>query len=339
MKRFVIATVIGIKGSAPREQGANILVSADESLGTIGGGKLEYQVMHAAREIIASEQPAGFSQQQNYILGTEMGQCCGGQVEIGYQLTDDAGLWQDPLQTSARKFNIVLFGAGHVGQALISILATQPCQVHWVDSRGELFPETLPANVSRYVPDTPAGLVNDMPADSYFLVMTHDHALDLEICDHVLARKDVRFLGLIGSATKAARFRSQLLRRGLEQQTVDRLTCPIGISGIGGKLPSSIAVAVVAQLVGLQERWQNLPVCIPAPPASNVSEETLFCESPGKEGLNRPLNTRANTVPHAHPLPRPFPRTGGRELKDKSPLFPLFQREDEGDFLHQDSTT
>ena len=129
--------------------------------------------------------------------------------------------------------------------------------MHWVDNRADLFPATLPTNVTRYTSDTPASLVNQMPADSYYLVMTHDHALDLEICDHVLARGGFQFLGLIGSETKAARFKRQLLRKGLAEQGIARLTCPIGIGGIHSKLPSSIAVAVVAQLLTKQYQDQN----------------------------------------------------------------------------------
>lgn len=249
MKRFVIATVLETQGSAPRDAGTHMLIAADSILGTIGGGTLEYQVMQTARELLNSDHSTGFTQQQSYVLGTEMGQCCGGQVRMNYELTDDTALWQDPLDTVREQFNIVLFGAGHVGQAIVNVLATQPCRVHWVDSRSDLFPAELPANVMRYSPDAPASLVQDMPDGSYYLVMTHDHALDLEVCDHVLARQDVRFLGLIGSATKAARFRSQLLKRGLDEKDIARLTCPIGIDGIGSKLPSSIAVSVVAQLL------------------------------------------------------------------------------------------
>lgn len=283
MKHFVIATVINIKGSAPREVGATILIANDEILGTIGGGTLEYQVMQTARTFLAENKPVGFHHQQNYILGTEMGQCCGGQVEVAYQLTNDTQHWQDPLHANRQQFNIVLFGAGHVGQALVSILATQPCQVHWVDSRSELFPSTLPTNVTRYTPDTPTSLISEMPTDSYFLVMTHDHALDLDICDHVLALQDVRFLGLIGSATKAARFRSQLLSRGLEQRTIDRLTCPIGISGIGSKLPSSIAVGVVAQLLELEEQQSSFQR------SEILDNGTIKHSSLTKEGLGRGL--------------------------------------------------
>ncbi|MGB1010127.1 MAG: xanthine dehydrogenase accessory protein XdhC [Thiolinea sp.] len=254
MKRFVIVTVLETKGSAPRDAGTKMLISADGTLGTIGGGMLEYQAMQTSRELLTCNTPTDFTQQQTYVLGTQLGQCCGGQVQINYQITDNTELWQDPLQANNQQFNIVLFGAGHVGQAIVNILQTQPCQVHWVDSRETLFPGELPANVTRYTPDTPASLIQEMPANSYFLVMTHDHALDLELCDHILSRQEFRFLGLIGSETKATRFKRQLLRRGLVQQDIDRLTCPIGISGIESKLPSSIAVAVVAQLVGLQEK-------------------------------------------------------------------------------------
>ncbi len=251
MNRFVIVSILATKGSVPRDCGAQMLIAAAETLGSIGGGTLEYQVTQTARALLASDAPSGLHQQRDYILGTDMGQCCGGQVQVSYQLTDNTDLWQDPLQTLRAQFRIVLFGAGHVGQALINVLATQPCEVHWVDSRRDLYPDTVPSNVVCHHPAHPPRIVSEMPAASYYLVMTHDHALDLDICDHVLARQDVRFLGLIGSATKAARFKRQLRGRGLSPQTLDKLTCPIGIAGINSKLPSSIAIAVTAQLLGL----------------------------------------------------------------------------------------
>jgi len=287
--KFVIATVLETKGSTPRETGAKILISADTTFGTIGGGKLEYQVTNTARELLAGTQEPPFSHQQEYILGTELGQCCGGRLSIDYQATTDASLWQDPLLQANPLFNIVLFGAGHVGQAIINILATQPCQVHWVDNRPELFPSTVPPNVQTYLTESPTSLVTEMPANSYYLVMTHDHGLDLDLCDHVLSRSGFRFLGLIGSQTKAERFKRQLLRRGLEQQDIDQMTCPIGIKGISGKLPSSIALGVVTQLVGLEETVKHMETSIKTPLSLGCSERNDDLEQKVKENSALPL--------------------------------------------------
>ena len=287
---FVIATVKNAKGSTPRENGAYMLISQCSTRGTIGGGKLEFEVIHEARRLLSDsyeklsspgmeacdfhsnhEQPA-ILQQQDFILGTQLGQCCGGQLSIDYSLCHDAARWIDPEISAQTLFNIVLFGAGHVGQAIINILATQACQVYWIDSRKDLFPPLPPNNVTTFYPDQPASLVTDMPAHSYYLVMTHDHGLDLELCDHILSRHDIAFLGLIGSQTKAMRFKRQLLRRGLNPDDIAKLTCPIGIDSISAKLPSSIALAAVAQLVGLHEKHQPES-------ATQPTDHSFICEA------------------------------------------------------------
>ena len=146
-----------------------------------------------------------------------------------------------------------LFGAGHVGAALVQALAALPFDVEWIDGRTGLFPATVPANV-RTSAATPADAVAAARAGDFFLVMTHSHPLDLEICEKVLRRGDFAFLGLIGSETKRARFVSRLRARGLAPDLVQRMTCPIGIPEIAGKHPAVIAIAVAAQLVALSEQ-------------------------------------------------------------------------------------
>jgi xanthine dehydrogenase accessory factor len=141
---------------------------------------------------------------------------------------------------------IVLFGAGHVGRALVQILGCVPCAVTWVDERVEAFPDAVPGNVRVVATPVPVGVVRKAQSDSYFLVMTHDHGLDLDLCEAVLRRGDFAFLGLIGSATKKARFVRRLAAAGL---ATERLVCPIGIDGIPGKHPGEIAVAVAADLL------------------------------------------------------------------------------------------
>jgi xanthine dehydrogenase accessory factor len=145
-----------------------------------------------------------------------------------------------------------LFGAGHVGAALVQALANLHFRVEWIDDRSGLFPATLPANV-RTSSATPADAVAAARAGDFYLVMTHSHPLDLEICEKVLRRGDFAFLGLIGSETKRARFVSRLRARGLPPDLVQRLTCPIGIPEIAGKHPTVIALSVAAQLVALSE--------------------------------------------------------------------------------------
>jgi len=145
--------------------------------------------------------------------------------------------------------NLVLFGAGHVGRALVEVLAGVPARVAWVDSRADQFPDELPPTVRRHETDDYEAEVDAAPSGAFILVMTHSHAIDLEIVEAVLRRGDFAYLGLIGSATKRARFERQLRSRGLGDRQLERLVCPIGIGGIAGKAPGVIAVAVAAQLL------------------------------------------------------------------------------------------
>jgi xanthine dehydrogenase accessory factor len=303
--------VVGLKGSAPREPGASMLIDATGTVGTIGGGRLEWHAITAARELLrdAGAQPVRIT---DLTLGTQLGQCCGGRVELWLErLTRDDASWLSEasrrmrerggvavttevaagvvsrrlqralsgahppaLQRNARQhilFEIAnlerapltLFGAGHVGQALVRLLAElQLYAITWVDARAELLPTGLPPGVTARVCAQPADWVDAAPASTRFVVMTHDHGLDYELCRRILARSDSYWLGLIGSASKAARFRSRLLRDGVERDTVARLICPIGVPGIASKLPAAIAIAIAAQL--LQQSDAGLHVSAPA---------------------------------------------------------------------------
>lgn len=149
---------------------------------------------------------------------------------------------------SPAALTVVVCGAGHVGQAIVNILGTLPVQVLWMDPRDDVWPETLPANVHTLQGD--AADVAGCPDNAFWLVLTHNHVLDLELVEAVLATKIFRFLGLIGSKTKKARFESRLLQRFSAGQ-VARITCPIGLVQTSSKLPEVIAVSVVAQLLAL----------------------------------------------------------------------------------------
>ena len=149
---------------------------------------------------------------------------------------------------------VFLFGAGHVGQALVRALAPLPFSVTWIDSRAEIFPEGCPAAVDVKVTDRPQFEIDRAGSGAFYLVMTHSHQLDLEICEGVLRRGDFAYLGLIGSETKRARFLRRLRIKGVTREAVDRLTCPIGLPGISGKHPAEIAASVSAQLLVAWER-------------------------------------------------------------------------------------
>jgi xanthine dehydrogenase accessory factor len=144
---------------------------------------------------------------------------------------------------------LVLFGAGHVGRAVAHVVAALPLHLTWVDSRAGHFPAPAPAGVRMLRVDDPVAALSDVPPGGYFLVMTHSHPLDYALCRAILRRNDFAWAGLIGSMSKAARFRSRLAREGLEAAVIARLVCPIGIGGITSKWPAAIAVGFAAQLL------------------------------------------------------------------------------------------
>jgi xanthine dehydrogenase accessory factor len=144
---------------------------------------------------------------------------------------------------------LVLFGAGHVGQALVRVLAELPFDITWVDAREDLFPDLQRENVTTLISELPADEVAAAPSQAMYLVLTHRHDLDFELCRAILARDDVRWAGMIGSASKAASFRKRLARQGVHAERLARLVSPIGVAGIDSKEPAAIAVAVAAQLL------------------------------------------------------------------------------------------
>ncbi len=233
----MLVTVILADGSAPREVGVKMVVTKDLSYGTIGGGTLEFEALKISRTMLAENvcRPS----LRPFPLGPALGQCCGGAVEL---------LFEPFLENS---FSITVFGAGHVGRAVVPLLATLEAKICWVDSREGAFPDHRPDNVIHCVDEDPVACVADASPGNHFLVMTHSHDLDEEIVAAILARDDFSYCGLIGSATKAARFRTRLKQRGLTEEQIKRLTCPIGIDGLHGKAPAEIAISVAAQILKL----------------------------------------------------------------------------------------
>ncbi len=237
---YVLVTVLGIKGSAPRNAGTKMLVATDLSVDTIGGGHLEYAAINRARALLAS----GENQQQleEFPLGPKLGQCCGGRVTLLYECF------------AATATPVALFGAGHVGRALIPLLAQLPLRVRWIDSRLDEFPDDIPAGVTRVVAPHPEDEVADLPPGTLVLVMTHQHPLDYAITEAVLRRGDAGFLGVIGSQTKAQRFRMRLEHRGFPRDAIAAMHCPIGLAEVPGKRPMEVAISIAAQLVPLYQR-------------------------------------------------------------------------------------
>jgi xanthine dehydrogenase accessory factor len=233
----VLVTVLTVKGSTPREAGAKMVVSADGLFCTIGGGNLEHQCEAAARTLLA--QDAEGPSQRDFPLGPELGQCCGGHVSVLFEVLRPPRL------------HVALFGAGHVGKALIKLLADLPCRVSWIDSRPESLPANLPPAITPLRIAEPARAVENVPAGSLVVVMTHDHQMDFDIVSAALRRPDFLAVALIGSETKRARFAGRLARAGLPRAAIDRLICPIGLPGIEGKEPAIVALSVAAQILQL----------------------------------------------------------------------------------------
>ncbi|NRF88569.1 xanthine dehydrogenase accessory protein XdhC [Burkholderia gladioli] len=164
--------------------------------------------------------------------------------------------------------HVVLFGAGHVGHALVALLAHLPCLVQWVDTRDECFPDEVPLNVQPEPTDTPDAVVDAAPPGSYFLVMTHNHALDFALAERILRRDDFAYFGMIGSRTKRVKFERRLIDRGVAPEHVADMICPIGVNGIVDKAPPAIAVAVCAELLqarnGAARAWRKTAAADPA---------------------------------------------------------------------------
>jgi xanthine dehydrogenase accessory factor/xanthine dehydrogenase large subunit len=238
-------------GSTPREAGALMLVTETTIAGTIGGGELEWRAIERAREALAGEP---VPERLQLPLGPALQQCCGGHVTLSLRrlAPDDRHELNQRLQTwHAALPRIVLFGAGHVGQALVRALTPLPCRIRWHDSRQGLFPDDLDPTIEALIVTVPAVMATD-PTD-IVLVMTHSHTLDLAIVEARLRAMDFAWLGLIGSATKRRRFERQLRAGGVPPERLERLICPIGLAAIRGKEPEVIAASVTAQLLTVIE--------------------------------------------------------------------------------------
>jgi len=306
----VLVTVAAVKGSAPREPGAKMLVRAHDFDDTIGGGHLEHRALEIARTMLGLGEARRF---ERFALGPSLGQCCGGVAWLAFERVDAAqvdllrarrnvdtwrlvaldgacewALFDDaaPLAGTpaapaferaldarvlegeggrrwlldpvlAPRAHLMLFGAGHVGAAIVRALAELPCRVTWVDERDAMFPASIPPNVTIEATDTPEALVEHAAPGTSFLVMTHSHALDLRLCHAILARPahpaTPDWFGLIGSGTKRSQFEARLRERGIDDARLANMVCPIGLPDIAGKAPAVIAASSVAQLLAVWE--------------------------------------------------------------------------------------
>jgi xanthine dehydrogenase accessory factor len=299
--RTALISIIDAAGSAPREPGARIVLRPDGGFfGTIGGGRLEYEAIAAARAALATGRSE--AQIRDWPLGPNLGQCCGGMVKTltetfaaadlatvrDFEAAEQAGnfstesrLGEDgrvvrtivpdadgALATKALSFTatsfrecfgeastaVLLFGAGHVGRALVLALAPLPFAVRWIDSRADQFPQHVPRNVVVVTTPDAERELNQAPTGAMVVVMTHSHPLDFDITAAALQQRKFAFVGLIGSETKRARFASFARQLGIAGREMEQLVCPVGLPHIKGKEPSIIAASLAAQLLVAREQ-------------------------------------------------------------------------------------
>jgi xanthine dehydrogenase accessory factor len=248
----VLVTLAAVAGSAPREHGTKMVVTRTGITGSIGGGHLEHKATEHARQMLGAGDSA--PKLETFNLGPHLGQCCGGKVSVLFE------------PFAPNDFAVAIFGAGHVGKALIGVLSGLPAHILWIDARAEQFPADIPHGVEKIVTDAAEDEVKDLPPGAMALVMTHSHDLDLTLCERLLRRGDCRYVGLIGSATKWKRFEARLLHKGFSPEQVRSIRCPIGIDGITGKHPREIAIAVAAELLLLRSKTAIGHAAEAAPP-------------------------------------------------------------------------
>ncbi|MCO6386428.1 xanthine dehydrogenase accessory protein XdhC [Aliihoeflea sp. 40Bstr573] len=247
--QVAIVEVRSAVGSTPRDVGAWMLVSPSAIFGTIGGGQLEFMAVDRAREMIAGKSPS--TDVLDVPLGPEIGQCCGGRTGIDIALVGDELRAAIPhrIETEESTYpHVLLFGGGHVGHALAAALALAPVQVTIVETRADAL-DGVPDGVVTRLSPVPEESVRDAPEGSAFVVLTHDHALDFLIVAEALKRKDAAYVGMIGSKTKRATFKSWYLKEaGGTEADLARLICPIGGSTVKDKRPAVIAAMATAEI-------------------------------------------------------------------------------------------
>lgn len=248
----ISAELTAVRGSSPREAGAFMVVSAEAQIGTIGGGALEYMVIDRARQVLRKGE---HEDSLDIPLGPEIGQCCGGRVDVALRRVTPViakALVRRLEAEVAGRPPVYLFGSGHVGHALARALAALPLKVHVVDTRPDELVD-LPATVETHAVALPEAMVRSAPEGSSFVILTHDHALDFLIAAEALQRPDAPYVGMVGSRTKKARFRNWYLSEDYPAAALARLVLPIGgkafPEGLGDKRPEVIAALAAAEIM------------------------------------------------------------------------------------------
>ncbi len=241
-----LVTVAQVRGHAPRGAGSKMIVTVGEVYGSVGGGNLEQTAIDRSRVLLAerARAPELLTMTLSSQSGSHGVQCCGGEVT----------LLLEPVNPT--RPSVAVFGAGHVGWALVQVLGTLPLELCLVDSRAAQLEPDLPkleANIHKKYAPIPETALETLPSGTHLLVMTHDHAEDVAILDTALRRDDLGFIGLIGSRAKWSHFRRELTKQGHDEDALKRVTTPIGLPGVPGKSPQTIAIATAAQLLTFLE--------------------------------------------------------------------------------------
>ena len=234
---FILVTVIEEKGSTPRNSGAKMIVTQEATYDTIGGGNLEFQAIKIAKKMLLDN--ALNIHTKRFSLGANLAQCCGGVTSLIFEPINNL------------KANIYMFGAGHIAKSLAPILAKLPCNVQWIDSRENEFPDSRYSNIKINISEDPIEHIIQAKSNSYFIVMTHDHALDLKLSYEILKKNNFQYFGLIGSKTKCAKFNHRLRNMGIASDIIKKMNCPMGIHEIKGKLPIEIAISIAGEIISI----------------------------------------------------------------------------------------
>ncbi len=243
----ILVEISEARGSTPRDQGTVMLVAEDDIWGTIGGGQLEFMAIDNARALLSG----GGNAVMDIPLGPEIGQCCGGRMRLSFEPVTEAIMarLEERLKREDQAHRpVFLFGAGHVGLALARALAPLPLAVTVVETRADAL-DALPREVTRKHVAMPEAMVTEISAGGAAVILTHDHALDFLIAREALARRDLAYVGMIGSQTKRATLANWLKREGAGADLVDSLVLPIGGDTVRDKRPEVIAAMVAAELL------------------------------------------------------------------------------------------
>jgi len=245
---MILVRISRASGSTPREAGAAMAVSLTASAGTIGGGQLEFHCIDIAHAMLAGGET---ERHLDIPLGPQMGQCCGGRVQVLLRRATAADLAMQEASDQAEAASrpaVLIFGAGHTGRALACALAPMPFATTVIDDRDGAMNGLPPAITCVRMAD-PVSAIALAPRRATFVILSHSHALDYRLTEAALARGDAAYVGMIGSATKRARFEASFLRAGGRREALEQLTCPIGAADVDDKRPEVIAALTAAELV------------------------------------------------------------------------------------------